>query len=330
MGQIRAMIGRLSGAARAVTDPAPRDWRERIFLREQMRHEITLIAQSAHAGRTAPVTIGEIQSLAQSELEQRFRQQAYFWPMSGNVGMARTIGGRLIFVDTLDFTLSPHLMTTGFWEIWITQAMARLLRPGMVVADVGANLGYYTVLMAEAVGPKGRVFAYEPNPAIAALLERTVSINGYTTATVDRRAVAGQSGQTVHFQVPAGTPMNASIVAAPDGVTGLIQTITVTLDDALPQRVDFLKIDVEGAEYQVWRGLDKTVDANRTIKIFLEVNFARQPQLMPELLQDIQQKGFILRYVGEDGEIKPCNEAYIMAQAPRDVVLMLERGSPSA
>ncbi len=243
--------------------------------------------------------------------------------MAGSVGLCRTIGGRLIFVDTRDFTLSPHLMTTGFWEIWITQAMARVLRPGMVAADVGANLGYYTVLMAEAVGADGLVFAFEPNPAIAALLDRTVSINGYARTTVDRRAASDRSGQTVHFHVPAGAPMNASIVDAPGGLTTPVQT--VTLDDALPQRVDFLKIDVEGAEYHVWQGLAKTVAANPGIKIFLEVNFARQPQLMLELIRDIQNKGFTLKYVGEDGEIKPCNEGYIVAQSPNDVILMLER-----
>jgi FkbM family methyltransferase len=291
-----------------------------------LRGEMRAVARAVQAESLAPVTVEQIRSLPMPELDQRFRRQACFWPMADRAGMCRTIGGRLMFVDTSDFTLSPHLMTTGFWELWITQAMARVLRPGMAVADVGANLGYYSVLMAEAVGPEGRVMAFEPNPAMAGLLRRTVSVNGYgDRVSIDARAVSDRSGDVVSFHVPAGQPMNASIVEAAEEAADVIRTTTVTLDDALPARVDFLKIDVEGAERRAWRGLAKTLTANRDIMMFLEVNAGRMPDEIVPFLREIQASGFRLSSIATDSTIKPCTEDDVVAQAPHDVILMLAR-----
>ncbi len=291
-----------------------------------LRAEIGAVAQAAQAERMGPVTIEQLRNLPHAELERRFRWQAQFWGMADHVGLCRTIGGRLIFVDTRDFALSPHLMTTGFWELWITQAMARVVRPGMVAVDVGANLGYYTVLMAEAVGPTGRVLAFEPNPAIAELLRRTVAVNGHDATTqVDARAASDVSGQDVRFHMPAGQPMNATMVAADQGAADWVRATTVALDDVLPARVDFMKIDVEGAEYLVWRGLARTIAANPGITLFLEVNAGRTPAVISGFLREIQEAGFTLAYVGADSEIRPCDEAYIVGQAPNDVILMLAR-----
>ena len=296
---------------------------------QMLRAEIGAVAQATQATQAdcmGPVTIEQLRDLSYAELERRFRRQAQFWGMADHVGLCRTIAGRLIFVDTRDFALSPHLMVTGFWELWITRAMARVVRPGMVVADVGANLGYYTVLMAEAVGPTGRVLAFEPNPAIAELLQRTVAVNGHgATTNVDARAASDVSGQDVRFHMPAGQPMNATMVAADQGGPDWVRATTVALDDVLPARVDFLKIDVEGAEYLVWRGLTRTIAANPGIKIFLEVNAGRMPTVISAFLHEIQAAGFALAYVGADSEIRPCDEAFIVAQAPHDVILMLAR-----
>ena len=76
--------------------------------------------------------------------------------------------------------LCLDLCLGGHWESWITLAIARLVRPGWRCLDVGANHGYYTLIMADGVGPTGNVLAVEPNRKPARLLPLTLSVNGFS------------------------------------------------------------------------------------------------------------------------------------------------------
>lgn len=96
-----------------------------------------------------------------------------------NEALTRILGRYKMYVDTRDIGIASHLMMEGFWEMWVTEAMMRLLRRGAVVADVGANLGYFTLLMADLTGAEGRVLAFEPNPELARRLEKSIAINGF-------------------------------------------------------------------------------------------------------------------------------------------------------
>lgn len=94
----------------------------------------------------------------------------------------------------------------------MTQAMARVLRPGMRCLDLGANVGYFTLLMADAVGPSGRVAAVEANPRLADLLGRTVDVNGFgDRVTVTQRAASDRSGDRLHLHVPPGRLRGGSL-----------------------------------------------------------------------------------------------------------------------
>ncbi len=64
--------------------------------------------------------------------------------LGDETALCRVLGRYKMFVDTSDNSLSPHLMLDGYWEMWLTEALARAIRPGMTVVDVGANLGYFT------------------------------------------------------------------------------------------------------------------------------------------------------------------------------------------
>src|SRR5688572_23436882 len=88
-------------------------------------------------------------------------QTAY---MGDNTAIVRVLGKYIMWVDTTDIGITPHLSLNGYWESWITLAMARVLQPGWTCIDVGANHGYYTLIMADAVGPSGKVISIEPNP----------------------------------------------------------------------------------------------------------------------------------------------------------------------
>src|SRR5450830_1204318 len=103
-----------------------------------------------------------------------------------DTGVAVVLGKYMMWVDLRDKALSPHLMLQGYWEMWITSALARLTKPGTVAIDIGANLGYYTMLLADAVGQSGSVIAFEPNPRLANLMRTSVSINDFNSRVTVR------------------------------------------------------------------------------------------------------------------------------------------------
>lgn len=122
-----------------------------------------------------------------------------------DTALTRVLGRYQMFIDTRDNTISPHLVLEGYWEMWVTEAMLRVIRPGMTCLDIGANLGYFSVLMADLVGPTGRVLAFEPNLDMASRARRSLSINGMSWATLHEVALGGHDGDMV-FEADPNAP----------------------------------------------------------------------------------------------------------------------------
>ena len=136
--------------------------------------------------------------------------------LGDHTALARVLGRYKMYVDTRDTSISSHLMMEGFWEMWVTEAMLRHVRPGMTVLDIGANLGYFTLLLADLVGPEGRVLAFEPNPEMAGRLRKSVAINGFAgRATVHQTALAGEAGEML-FEVDADAPGGGHLIGKPE------------------------------------------------------------------------------------------------------------------
>lgn len=189
------------------------------------------------------------------------------------------LGGYKMLVDTRDLGFAPHMMFEGYWEYWLTRYMVSRIKPGDVVADIGANLGYYTLLMAELVGPEGHVHAFEPNPAINELLRLTINLNGFgSRVTVhDGALVAPDGPKEVSFFIPTNDAKNAAIV--PEGFSSpkgeVIKVATHTLDELRLPKLDFMKIDVEGAELGILAGSRETRQSCNP-KLVCEINFGRR------------------------------------------------------
>src|SRR5262245_7714777 len=92
--------------------------------------------------------------------------------------LTRTIYGHAMLVDTRDLSLGPTLLLHGDWEGEVTLFLLGRLRPGMNVIDVGANIGWYSVLMASRVGSAGTLMAFEANPSAYELCHHNLVING--------------------------------------------------------------------------------------------------------------------------------------------------------
>lgn len=141
----------------------------------------------------------------------------------------------------------------------ITAVIDRCVRVGDIVMDVGANLGLETLILANKVGPGGRVHAFEPSPPTLAYLEATLAANPSLPVTLHRTALGDAPGK-LSLEVPVGNAGRASLIdtgTLADTTTYDIE-VQVAADvvraQALP-RIDFVKIDVEGFEHNVLKGM---------------------------------------------------------------------------
>ena len=197
-------------------------------------------------------------------------------------------------------------MLDGFWEYHVTEFVARNVTSNMRVMDIGANFGYYTLLMADLVGTKGRVYVFEPNPTVATMLEHSLRANNFEArAEVYRRAIWNASDTKVNFHIPEVVLTNARIaeavdVSSPDTSNILVET--VALDDLAYDRIDFVKADIEGAEEQLWEGGKNFFNRHRDILCLLEFN-CRRCRSARTTLEDMS-RNFRLRCLDEASSVR--------------------------
>jgi FkbM family methyltransferase len=264
------------------------------------------------------------------ELEAAIRARCQNVAVDPQTILCRILGRYKFFLDCRDQGLAPHLMLDGYWEYWVSDFIWRNVKPGETVADVGANLGYYTVLLADLVGPGGRVVALEPNPRLFDLLQRNVAINGFSRWTdCHAKAVAAKSGEWLNFRALVTDPKNGALLPAsdrqldPDHIELAVET--QAFDDLSVGPINFLKIDVEGAEEALWTGLQQTIARNPNIKILLEFNSfrCRTPERMIAEMAEL----FPLRKLDYDAVVRGTDAAHLL-QNPEDTMLYLSRTDP--
>lgn len=258
------------------------------------------------------------------EWEGQCRRLSFGTYMGDDIVLCRTLARFKMYVSTRDEGLAPHLIGDGFWEMWVTKVMTDVVMPGMVCIDAGANLGYYAVLLGELTGRDGKVVAIEPMPGTRRLLERNVAINGFSEIVDIQGFAVGEGPGTVTLYMPPGEPKNALICLAPPHPDWESATVPVVAIDGLKlPRVDFVKIDVEGAEIDVWHGMFHTIMANPQIQIMMEVNCRRYPDLAEAFMAEITNI-FPLRHVTYSGSIEPISLKEVL-NAWEDVMLFLKR-----
>ena len=247
--------------------------------------------------------------------------------LGNNSSLCRVLGRYSMFVDTTDLGFSSHMLLSGYWEMWVTEVFVTRVRPGMHVVDCGANLGYFTLIMADLVGETGRVDAFEPNPAIAAKLAKTIEVNGYLGRTAVHRAALGQSSGEAILQIPPHEPKNAYLSPVPARAEDLAATIPTLRLDELPgaDTIDLIKIDVEGAEENVWAGMQGILDTPRPLTIILEFAAARYAD-PGGFVDRILSGGFSSALIDYEAGVVPTTREEILARPPHiDQMLIFTR-----
>jgi FkbM family methyltransferase len=239
--------------------------------------------------------------------------------------LCRVLGRYKMFVDARDVGLSSHLMLDGYWEMWLTEAFAEVIRPGMTVVDVGANLGYFTLLMAELVGPTGLVHAFEPNPKLVARLKQSVAVNGFAQRVeVHEQALSNSEGRFKLF-VPDQEPKNGYLSPYDEGDSeNCLHTRRL---DSYPElsTASVIKIDADISEQQIWEGMAGLLEGESAITIFLEFSRVRY-QDAAAFLDQLIESGLSLSCVTFDRGIEATTKEEILsADAVEDIMLVLRR-----
>jgi len=167
-------------------------------------------------------------------------------------------------------TFQSYIINSG-WEELTTEMFKKVVKEGDVIVDLGANLGYYTLLAARLVGPRGKVYAFEPEPINYGLLLKNIELNGYDNVVAMQKAVSNVTGKARLFLDDKDT--GAHTIYQPDNTREFIEVESVTLDEFFRDKkhpVNVIKMDIEGAEMAAFSGMDRLIRGNENLKIFVE------------------------------------------------------------
>jgi FkbM family methyltransferase len=162
-----------------------------------------------------------------------------------------------------------RLLTQGNWEPFLMYLFKKSICPGMTVVDVGAHIGLYALVASTLVGPEGKVYAFEPELQNYDLLQKNIKANGFTNVIPLRKVVQDRPGTAKLYLHPERSELH-SVRKLGKGAKAIVVE-AISLDDFLVgQKVDVVKIDVEGAEMAVLQGMQRIISENQEIKVFWE------------------------------------------------------------
>lgn len=213
--------------------------------------------------------------------------------------------GYKLFLEFVDdsFEIYYH----GLYEEEETSIIKKIVKEQMNVLDIGANIGYFSLMMANLIGPKGKVYAFEPNPKMFLRLKKNLEINpSYSDQIeINQLALGNMEGIAKLFCPPPGL----------EGLGGLRNTKRIPIDKTINvnvitldkyvkehniKKIDFIKLDVEGGEYDVIKGAEDTLTKNHPIILFEaeEKNIAPYDYHVFEVIDYLKNNGYVVEKIG--------------------------------
>lgn len=227
-------------------------------------------------------------------------------------------------ITTFPDTIQTRIFFFGFWEPNITSYVSSKLRPGDVFIDIGANIGYYSLLASRYVGQSGRVFAFEASPSIFTLLQKNLAANDATNVTARNVAVSDRQCEIPIFlnraeNIGASTTLQsvADSIGARQEATVNGYPLSDLVDLAVLRTARFIKIDVEGAEWPIVKGMrDVVSELSDDTEILIEINSSSAESLggtAEDVLRIFLDAGFSPFEISNSYEIGP----YIRREKPQ-------------
>jgi FkbM family methyltransferase len=164
-----------------------------------------------------------------------------------------------------------YWLLKGSYERYTRKLFEDALAPGMSVVDLGAHIGYYTLLAADAIGSTGRVYAFECDPDNARFLSHNVTLNGFADrVTIVPKAAANRSGVTRCFADKKNSLRSSLVIERPDARAIDVECTTVDETLGSDETIDVVKVDVEGLELDAIRGMEYTIARAKKVVMFVE------------------------------------------------------------
>lgn len=176
-----------------------------------------------------------------------------------------------LYLHPYDRELSEKLVLNKNWQKFEIEIILKNINEGDTVLDIGANIGYYTIYIARKVGKNGKVFCFEPDPVNCSFLKKSVIANGYTNVIVEQKAVTDKIGKAKLYLCDENKGDHRIYNSYDDRKN--IDIETVTLDDYFKnykENINFIKIDVQGSEGGVIKGMKNLLKKNKNVKMFIE------------------------------------------------------------
>ncbi|MCR4426950.1 MAG: FkbM family methyltransferase [Firmicutes bacterium] len=251
-----------------------------------------------------------------------------------------TVWGGMLIVPSQDLSVAPGLIINGIHEPQLTNYLGKTIKPGFTCVDVGANIGYFTVLMGHLVGPKGKVTAYEPDPVNHSFLLDNLSINCLRDRVTPLECAVYSSSDEIAFYLSTRFRGHASIHRHgkeyfhhyTDEITQ-VEVPAERLDSRFRagDHIDLIKLDIEGGEYHALLGASDLIE-NWSVETWVfEVN----PMMLSgdrlsfhDLLAEISRShdaGFFT--LAPDGEAIPTELDEVFAEDGNPSVVMRRRCS---
>ena len=236
----------------------------------------------------------------------------------------------ILGVPSEDWRLAAWLSWHNHLEPGTEAVLKNLIRPGMTVVDAGANIGVMSIIMARGIGDEGTLYAFEPAKKTYDVLCDNLKINGFEGAEnihIINKALTDGVGEVEFMEYQ--TSGHNSIYHTSEAPKRIVKGPTINLDAVLNgQKVDVIKIDVEGAEHLVFDGMKRTLVENNDLKIIMEFapgnlkNANRDPE---RFLDDLLSLGFKVQIIDEiSGQLSSVDKEYLIKSFSTN--LLLSRG----
>jgi FkbM family methyltransferase len=212
---------------------------------------------------------------------------------------------RMVVHSSCDKFLSARITETGEWEPFETELVQRFLQPGDVFVDIGANIGWYTIIGASRVGPQGHVYAFEPSAENWELAARNLALNDLQNATLERAAVADHAGRGKLF-LSADNLGDHRLYESSEQRSSEVVAVTSleTYFADKPHPIRLVKMDTQGSEARIFRGMPDDFIRNRGIAAliveFWPFGLASSRSSAEELLSRLSRLGLQCYLIQEE------------------------------
>ncbi len=238
-----------------------------------------------------------------------------------------------MYANTVDRILALYLWKLSALENFEIKLMEKIIKKGMIVFDIGANIGYHTLIFANLVGKNGKVYAFEPDPSNYRLLVKNIKVNGYKNVVAVQKAISNES-ETLDFYLSQEHRGDHRLYDTGDGRKA-IKVEATTIDKFTKGKINpnIAKIDIQGAEFLAMQGMIGVIKRNKGLIILCEFspNYLKKGGYSPKnFLQFLKQQGFKLKFINEKKEtIELINPSSLikMCQNNKYVNLFLKRSS---